>query len=448
MNTRELILEMLLEVTRGNEYSHILIRNVLDKYDYLSSSEKAFIKRIFEGTLERQIQLDYVINQFSKVPVNKMKPVIRNILRMSVYQILFMDAVPDSAACNEAVKLAERKKFHSLKGFVNGVLRNVARQKENITYPNKETDIVSYLSVCYSMPEWLIEKWMADYGTKITEKMVKALLEEHPITIRVRESLSDKEKESLITEWEQKGIQVEKDAYLDYAYHLKNVEGLGNLPGFSEGKCTVQDISSMLVAEIAGVKEGNEVIDVCAAPGGKATHIADKLKQTGHIEARDLTNNKIELIEENKKRLGLTNLSVCVQDACQKVEESVQKADIVLADLPCSGLGIMGKKRDIKYHVTKESLSDIAKLQKEILSVIKDYVKVGGTLIYSTCTINKAENEEMVAWFTKEFPFELESIEPYLPEGLWCDTTKKGYLQLLPGQHETDGFFMARLRRK
>lgn len=448
MNTRELILEMLLEVARGNEYSHILIRNVLDKYDYLSSSEKAFIKRIFEGTLERQIQLDYILNQFSKVPVHKMKPVIRNILRMSVYQILFMDAVPDSAACNEAVKLAERKKFHSLKGFVNGILRNVARQKENITYPNKETDIVSYLSVCYSMPKWLIEKWMADYGAAVTEDMAKALLKEHPITIRIREGLSDKEKESLVTEWEKKEIQVQKDAYLDYAYHLKNVEGLGNLPGFSEGNCTVQDISSMLVAEIAGVKEGDEIIDVCAAPGGKATHVADKLRQTGHVEARDLTINKVELIEENKNRLGLTNLCVCVQDACQKVEDSIQKADVVLADLPCSGLGIMGKKRDIKYHVTKESLEDIVKLQKEILSVIYDYVKVGGTLIYSTCTINKAENEEMVEWFTKEFPFTLESIEAYLPESLWCDTTKKGYLQLLPGKHESDGFFMARLKRK
>lgn len=438
---------MLLEITAKKEYSHVILKNVQDKYDYLEPNEKAFMKRLCEGTLERMIQIDYILNQFSNVKVNKMKPVIRNILRMSVYQILFMDSVPDSAACNEAVKMAEKKKFHQLKGFVNGVLRNVARQKESIKYPDRKTDLLLFLSVIYSMPEWLVEKWMLQFGADKTENLLKGLLEEHPVTIRINELLSEKEKEEVLQALRKERVEVKAHPYLSYAFVLQNVEGIAKLPGFAEGKFTVQDISSMLVAEVSGVKKDDYVIDVCAAPGGKTAHIATKLRGTGHVEARDLTERKTEFISQNVKRLKLPNVSVHVADALVRQEESIEKADIVVADLPCSGLGIIGKKRDIKFNVSEESLLEIVSLQKEILSVIKDYVKKGGILLYSTCTIHDGENQEMMKWFCETFDFTMESIADYLPKELQEESTKQGFLQLLPGIHEADGFFFAKLRR-
>lgn len=448
VNTRELILEMLLEITSGREYSHIVIRNVLDKYDYLRQEEKSFMKRVCEGTLERMIQIDYVLNQFSNTKVNKMKPVIRTILRMSVYQILYMDSVPDSAACNEAVKLAQRKKFQQLKGFVNGVLRNIARQKESISYPEKSDNPVRFYSVHYSMQEWMIEKWLEKYEESTVERMLQGLLQEHTVTIRMDETLENTEKEQLLFNMKEQGIEVVQHPYLSYAYSLRKIEGVGNLPGFAEGKVTVQDISSMLVSEVAGIQAGNRVLDVCAAPGGKSLHAACKLRNTGMVLARDLTDYKAAMIQENIDRMGYGNIQSTVADAMVHQPALDGQWDIVYADLPCSGLGVMGKKRDIKYRVTPQSLTEITKLQKSILHVVQNYVKPGGIMIYSTCTINREENEKMMEWFTQEYPFTLQSLNPYLPKQVQGDTTEMGYLQLLPGVHETDGFFLARLQRK
>ena len=203
----------------------------------------------------------------------------------------------------------------------------------------------------------------------------------------------------------------------------------------------------MLVCEAAGMKEGDKVIDVCGAPGGKAAHASDKMKGTGLVSVRDLTGYKVSLIRDTIDRMQLTNVETFAADARLLREEDVETADVVLADLPCSGLGIIGKKKDIKYHVTEEGLEQLALLQKEILSVVWQYVKPGGVLLYSTCTINHQENEENVKWFTENFPFTLESLSPYLPESL-SEEGKQGMLQLKPGIHETDGFFLARLRRK
>jgi len=447
-NTRELILEMLLEITSGREYSHIVIRNVLDKYDYMRAEEKSFMKRVCEGTLERMIQIDYVLNQFSNTKVNKMKPVIRNILRMSVYQILYMDSVPDSAACNEAVKLAERKKFHQLKGFVNGVLRNIARQKDSISYPLKKDNPTLYYSIHYSMPEWIIEKWLREYREDVVERMLQGLLAEHTVTIRVDETLPEEEKEQLLLHMREQGILVTKNPYLSYAYTLEKIEGVGNLPGFAEGKVTIQDISSMLVSEVADIQKGDHILDVCAAPGGKSLHAACKLCGTGMVLARDLTEYKVELIEQNIHRMAYENIQASVADAMIHQPELDGTWDIVYADLPCSGLGVMGKKRDIKYKVTPQSLKDIVKLQQSILHVVQNYVKPGGILLYSTCTINREENEDMVKWFVEKYPFTLQNLDSYLPEQVKGETTQKGYLQLLPGIHDTDGFFIARLRRE
>lgn len=446
MNIRDLVLSMLKEIYVGNEFSHILLRQVLDKYDYLEGKEKAFIKRLTEGTLERTIELDYVINQFSNTPVNKMKPLIRALMRMSVYQILYMDSVPDSAVCNEAVKLAALHKFTSLKGFVNGVLRNIARNKQEISYPDKEKDFQEYLSVRYSLPIWMAEHFIKEYGEDKAEKICAGLLQERPVTIRFKEIQTIEERKALLENWKLQGIKTYEHPYLPYAYVLDKTEGIKNMTGFEEGVFTVQDVSSMLVAHVAGIEPGMQILDVCAAPGGKATHGAEKLKGTGQVIARDLTEYKVNFIRENANRLQLTNLWAEEWDACVFDESKEEWADVVFCDAPCSGLGVMGRKRDIKYRLTPESLKEVGELQRQILNTVWKYVKKGGILMYSTCTIHSEENQKQVQWIVNNLPFEVVSMKQELPEDLMAQEEKLG-LQLLPGIHETDGFFLCKLRR-
>lgn len=446
INTRELILSMLMEVDAGKEYSHMIIRSVLDKYNYIDARDKAFIKRVTEGTIEQQIRMDYVINLYSKTPVHKMKPLIRSLLRMSTYQLLCMDSIPDSAVCNEAVKLAVSHKFHNLKGFVNGVLRTIARKKQEIPYPDK-TDMSQYLSVTYSIPAWIADMWRKEYTDDTVERMLAALLEGNPVTIRMDETLTPAQTEQCITHMTESGIAVTKHPYLPYAYTLGNTEGIAAIPEFTEGKFTVQDVSSMLAVQTAGIKQGDNIIDVCAAPGGKALHAACKLNHTGHVLARDISEYKTDLIQEHIDRFAYDNIEVQIWDATVPDEALKETADIVIADLPCSGLGILGRKSDIKYNVTASSLTSLAELQKKILENIWHYVKPGGTLLYSTCTIHKAENEKTAEWIQQNLPFEAVSLNDYLPQELHSETTCKGYLQLLPGIHATDGFFIAKFRR-
>ena len=445
VNTRELILGILLEVNKEGQYSHLVIRSTLEKYQYLEKQERAFITRVCEGTLEYKLRLDYILNQFSTVPAEKMKPVIRELLRSSVYQILYMDSVPDSAVCNEAVKLARKKGFYNLTGFVNGVLRKIAREYGSIRFPGKE-EPEEYLSVIYSMPKWLVQRFLEQYGFEKTEKMLEAFLKEKPTTIRIREYLV--EKEAVLESLKSQKVTVEKAPYVENAYYVKDYDYLPALDAFRVGSIQVQDVSSMLVGDIAAPKEGDYVIDLCAAPGGKTLCIADKLKGTGRVDARDISRTKTDYIRENAIRQNFLNVVVREKDATQLDSDSLEKADIVLADVPCSGLGVMGRKTDIKYKLNPAKIQELAGLQREILEQASTYVKPGGTLIYSTCTIGKEENQDNVEWFLENYPYELESLDPYLCEELRSETTKKGYLQLLPGVHKCDGFFIARLKRK
>lgn len=440
INIRELVMEMLLEVTKKNAYSHVMIREVLDKYDYLSTQEKSFMKRVFEGTLERMIQIDYVINQFSKVEVRKMKPVIRVIMRMSVYQILFMESVPDSAACNEAVKLAKKKGFSTLTGFVNAVLRNVARNKDAIRYPDASKDRENYLCVVYSMPQWIIDLWKKQYDLDTIESILQGLLEEHPVTIRLRavDRLSE-----ISEAVEQRGGRMIQHPYISNAYLLEKTDNLKQLPGYEDGAFMVQDVSSMLAVTCLGLKDNSKVLDICAAPGGKSMMAYDLMHGTGSIEARDVSEKKVWLMQDNFDRCQMDNVKAVVYDATKSDEALIGQMDYVICDLPCSGLGIMGKKRDIKYNILPESIGEIIALQEDILEKAVSYLKPGGRLLFSTCTINKKENEDHVTLLSEKYKLTSVSLDEYLPDELCCETTKKGYIQLLPGIHKTDGFFIS-----
>ena len=461
-NSREIVLDTLLALEREGQYSSRLLRAVLDKYGYLDVRDRAFIKRVTEGTLERQRELDYYLDHFSSVPVRKMKPLVRCLLRMSVYQLVYMDAVPDSAVCNEACKLAAKRKFGNLRGFVNGVLRNMSRSTENLPLPDEAEEPVGYLAVKYSMPDWLVELWLAEYGREITKNMLEGLLAIHPVSLRLRGNLTGEEREKLLSGLRERGVRLRESSYLPSVYLAENSGDLTELPGFAEGQWIVQDVSSALAVLAAGVKEGDLVVDACAAPGGKTLLAAER---AGRVLSRDVSEEKAALIRENAVRMKAENLEIRVWDARVQDPSLLGKADVLLLDVPCSGLGVLGKKRDIKYHVSQEGLRELTGLQKEILRACAGYVKPGGTLVYSTCTINRAENQEMVRFLTEELGFLPESLEGVLPEKLLaqkcrveelrkreelpedCLTAEQraACIQLLPGYMEADGFFIARL---
>lgn len=460
-NTREIVLDTLLAIERGEEFSHKLLKAVLDKYDYLEGRDKAFIKRLTEGTLERQMELDYLLNQFSSVPVRKMKPLIRCLLRMSTYQILYMDSVPDSAACNEACKLAQKRKFQNLKGFVNGVLRNLSKHKDNLPMPDAVKDHQEYLSVKYSMPKWILSLWEQQYAPEQMERLLEGLLAVHPVSIRFRLDSTEEEREKAILSWRKQGAKVSQSAYLPYVYLVENVEGIASLTGFEEGIFTVQDISSALAVEAAGIRKTDTVIDICAAPGGKTMLAAEK---AARVISRDLSETKVSLIEENLRRMGLSNVVTQVYDATLQDETLIAQGDVVIMDVPCSGLGVIGKKRDIKYRMSPEEMADIVTLQKKIVESSWQYVKHGGILLYSTCTIHQKENEEMVHWITEHLPFEPIPLTDSIPQLLreqknevtkaslqsveLTGAEREACVQLLPGYMEADGFFFATFRRK
>ena len=447
LSLREMALEILLEVERNGAYPNVLLKQTLDKYLYMEKQERAFLTRLVEGCVERKLTLDYYLNQVSKTPVNKMKPVIRCIMRMAAYQIFYMDAVPDSAACNEAVKLAQKKGFQTLKGFVNGVLRNLSRQKDEITMPDEEKEPVKAFSVKYSVPEWLVHKVIRDYGAENAKAMFESLYENVGATsIRVNNSkISTEECVNLL---KKEGVHVERAAYVENALEISGYDSLAFLETFEKGYFQVQDVSSMLVGLAASPKSGDKVMDICAAPGGKSIHVADLLNGTGHVEARDLTDYKVSMIEENIARCGFENISAKRADAWVFEEAAKETADIVIADLPCSGLGVLKKKSDIKYRMSQSQIDELVQLQRAILKNAVTYVKPGGTLVYSTCTIAKEENDMQVDWILENLPLQLVSLRDCLSDKVLENTEREGVLQLLPGREKTDGFFLAKFQKK
>lgn len=438
VNLRMIVLDILMEVDNGGLF-HIVTGNALKKFQYLDKQDRSFIYRLAMGTVEKRIELDYVINQFSSTVTAKQKPVIRNILRMGVYQILYMDKVPESAACNEAVKLAEKKGFRNLKGFVNGVLRNIARNVDSIQYPDKNTNIVKYLSITYSMPEWIVDMWLKDFGIQVTESMLNSFTRNNHTFIRCNTSKITPDE--LLAKLKEQGVKASFASEVlnsrselsipSYALVIDGYDYLESLELFNEGFFWVQDISSMLASQGDVIKTKDYCLDVCAAPGGKSLNAA-LIAADGMVESRDLTREKVALIEDNIHRLGITNIKTKVWDATVLDDSAVEKYDVLIADLPCSGLGIIGRKPDIRYNTSQEAVNSLSMLQRQILSTIASYVKPGGVMIYSTCTVSKAENEDNVAWFTENFPF-----------SLMGDT-----LQIKPGDLGNDGFFIARMKKQ
>ena len=427
INLRGLALDVITEVMEHEAFSNQYLHAVLMKYRFLEKQERAFISRLCLGTIENAILLDVIIDRYSKTKVSKMKPVVRNVLRLSVYQIYFMEGVPDFSAVNEAVKLVKKRGLSGLGGFVNGVLRSILRDKK----PLSEQDLKPYER--YSLPDWLYEDWKDAYGEETVEAMAASFQMQDKTCIRTnRIKITPGDlKERLNKE----GVEAEEAEGLDYAFFISGYDYLEGLSSFREGLFYVQDISSMMVAERAAVKADDHILDICAAPGGKSIHIAEKLallKGSGTVEARDLTEKKAELIRENITRCGLDNISAKVWDARKTDETAIRSADVVIADLPCSGLGVIGKKPEIKYRINMDEEMELAALQRDILEASFDYVKPRGRLVYSTCTVDRWENEDNLTWFLSGHPdFSVVSSE-----------------QILPTEGKRDGFYIAVLERE
>lgn len=447
INQREIVLDILLDIDKNNTFSNEAINKVLRKYQYLPKANRAYITRVCEGVTEKRITIDYIINQYSKTKVNKLKNLIRCVLRMAVYEIMYMDSIPESASCNEAVKLCKKRGLTALSGFVNGVLRNIQRNHDNIVWPDCKNSYVEYLSVYYSMPQWIVLLLINQYGKDIALKVIESTMKDRGISIRISNSAN---KSEVVKGLEAQEVSVRNSAYFDNALILNNINYVGRLEGFFEGLFTIQDESSMLIGHIASPKPNSCVVDVCSAPGGKTTHVADLLDGTGVVIARDISEDKVALIEENVDRLKLKNVNCQVYDATVYDPSLEGKADIVIADLPCSGLGVMGRKNDIKYRITKEDLDALRDLQRQILSTACSYVKKGGKLIFSTCTINKEENIENAQWFRDNYAFEYIDVVSMLPDRFkeelktaYDIEETPGYITILPGICDCDGFFVA-----
>lgn len=444
-NVREIVLDILLEIDKKKRFANDVLAEALRANQFMSKQERAYISRLTEGVTEQKVRLDYILNQFSKIKMQKCKPTIRCILRMAAYEIFYMDSVPDEASCNEYVNLAAKRGFKNLKGFVNGVLRNVCRNKDTISYPAPENGVETYLSVKYSVPEPLVEFLLKDYAADELETIFDAGNKQTGTTIRVNTNRIGLEEFQHILA--HKGIKVEKGKYNGTSFILSGYDYIRNVPGFHEGYFTVQDESSSIQVLSAGIKSGDFIIDVCAAPGGKTMYAAELTGENGTVLARDISEEKVERIEENLERMGIKNVTAEVYNAEITDEQMIGKADVVLADLPCSGLGVMARKNDIKYHVTEASARELALLQRSILDTCAAYVKEGGTLIYSTCTIDSIENEDNVFWFLENHKeFHLESAEDYLPENL-KERAGNGFFTLIQGYDACDGFFIARFHK-
>lgn len=435
-------LEIIYDVLEEN----IFYKASLDRHLSVSDTDardRSFISVLSLGTIERYIELDYIIGRYSKTPVKKLKPYIRNILRMSIYQLKYMNHVPDSAAVNEAVKLAVKKGYGGLRGYVNGVLRNAVRTMHDIEYPKS--------SIKYSMPEWLEKHYVDELGYDTYVQMAEYFLNNRDVTIRCTKASGGRDK--LCQIFDECGIKYSRDTVFDYSLKLISPGKIHQIPGYAEGKFVVQDESSMIPAHIiheliTGCMESANVIDVCAAPGGKSMQLADMCKGLVHIEARDISYDKVSLIKENAERLGISDITMSVHDACEADEECQGKYDFVIADVPCSGLGVLAKKPDIKCSASAEGMKELSDIQKKITDVVSSYVRPGGCMIYSTCTINAGENENNIRDFICSHPeFELINLNAYIPDKLKDYVQEEGYIKVIPGRIEADGFFVAALKK-
>lgn len=440
VNPRNLAFKILLAVEKDGAYSALILNNSI-KENKLNSLDASFVSSLVYGALERKLTLDYIIKQYSKIPLRKIELKTKLILRLGILQLLFMDKIPESAAVNESVKLAKKHKLQKSSGFINGILRSITRAEVKYTLPDKEKDFVYYLSVKYSCPKEIVSLWINSYGKDISEEILKSLFGRPKLTARVNTLKTTSEK--LIEELESEGVTAEKSTLDENALVLKNTGSIERLKAYKEGKLYIQDLASQLCVKALNPEPRDIMLDVCSAPGGKSFTSAQYMKNRGKIYAFDIYPHKLKLIEKTAERLGISCIFTDIRDA-EKDKRELPLADKVLCDAPCSGLGILSRKPEIRY---KDNLlnGELPELQYKILCNSSKYVAAGGVLIYSTCTLNPDENGGNAERFLIEHP-DFEPLKLNLAVKRAIDEPENT-LTLFPGINPTDGFYIAAFRR-
>lgn len=439
------MLDLLLRIEQGSGYSHLLIDHEI-KSKKISNKDKGLLTEVVYGTIQRKITLDYYLTKFIKTK-KKQKPWVKMLLRMSIYQMVFLDKVPAHAIIHEAVEIAKQRGHKGIASFVNGVLRSVQRQ--GVPDVSSIEDPIKRLSIETSHPEWIIRQWIDDYGYETTKEMCKENLEHKHLSVRIQPMKISRE--AAIEQLTEEGFAVGPSTISKQGLIIKK----GNIVHshlFKEGYLTIQDQSSMLVGDMLDVHPGMIVLDTCSAPGGKTTHLAEKMEDKGVVKAHDLHKKKINLINEKSEQLSLSIIDASQADARNLKSLYEQESfDRILIDAPCSGLGVLRGKPDIKFSKQADDIQQLAKIQLDILNSVASLLKKGGLLIYSTCTVNRVENESVIQSFLEyHYDFEVDpSFFDTLPENLKGSLGETEYgLQLFPQTFQTDGFFLTRLRKE
>ncbi|WP_195260396.1 16S rRNA (cytosine(967)-C(5))-methyltransferase RsmB [Clostridium paraputrificum] len=438
MNCRKVAINILERIINEGAYSNIILSNELNNSD-LSDKDKALVTEIVYGTLRRLKTIDTIIASFVK-DISIMDKKILNILRVAVYQMNYLDKVPSYAACNEAVEEAKEISDKDSK-LVNGILRNFVKKegKFDIVFRNKIDEIAFDLS----FEPWMVRMFIKQYGEHEALEILEGLNNTPKMTVRVNSIKGDYE--DVYEELEKAGYNIEEGCICPEAISIKGGKGIENNQAFVDGKITVQDESAMLISPLLDLEEGMKVLDLCCAPGGKTTHIGELLNNTGEVLGFDLHENKLELVKENYERLGITNIKLAQMDATKLDAKLVSYADRVLLDVPCSGIGIIRKKPEIKWTKKRKDLKEIVEVQREILENAWEYLKTGGVMVYSTCTLNKEENEENIKWFlSKHKDATIEKV--FIGKGANLCYDQMGTLTILPNEY-MDGFFVAKIKK-
>lgn len=446
-SARDTALQVLTSVEQEGAYSNLLLHGALQRSG-LSPADVGLATELVYGTISRQNTIDYFLEQFVAKGMAKLQPWVRNLLRLSFYQLYYLDRIPPHAAVNEAVNIAKKRGHQGISGMVNGVLRNVLRRKEELQIP-KDLPAVQRIALEYSHPEWLVSRWVKQYGEDITEEICRANNETPSVSVRVNTSVISREQ--LIKAMKEQNIEVIPSFVSSDGIIVLSGGNMALTSWYREGLISVQDESSMLVGEAVDPQPGMSVLDCCAAPGGKTCHIAEKLDGTGNVIANDFHPHKAKLIEDQAHRLGLRNILTISGDALKLADQyPAESFDRVLLDAPCSGLGVIRRKPDMKWTKQANDIVQIASIQSELLDAVCGLLKPGGMLVYSTCTIERSENAEMVSKFLERHPeFELVTELPEAWKELEEASSRESIgFQILPQDYHSDGFYIARLVKK
>ena len=440
-SARKLALKAIYRINEEGAFSNLILNELLNNSD-LDQRDKSLVTQLVYGSIRHRNSLDWVINHFSNRKVKKMTPWVRNALRLGVYQIDHLDKIPAPVAANETVEVAKEYCNRGAVKFINGNLRNIAQNIASVEYPDKEKDPVQYIRYRYSYPQWIVQRWVKRYGREKTIEICQHLNEIPPTVIRT--NTLKVTRSQLLSDLEKEGAEAEEITRVKEAVDLINYDSISSLDSFQQGKFIVQGLSSMLVAHVLEPTADDLVVDLCAAPGGKSTHFAQLMNNQGQINAVDLYQQKLDLIQENCDRLGIENIETYCGDGREINFD--QQADKILVDAPCSGLGIIGKKPEIRWQKKPQDLKQLQELQLELLTNAAGLLSSGGELVYSTCTFTPEENQSVIEQFLDQFPeFSIVDLEAEAKKYQLTDYLDNGMLKILPDNNFLEGFFITKL---